>query len=253
MRVFKATALMLLAGGAAAALMAPDARQVLGAGSTSLNGRTRGQRQNAARAARALDGAEIPPGGVLSFNQRVGPWSPDRGYVRAPVSYEGELVNDWGGGVCQTSTTLYNAALLAGLEIVERHRHTWAPRYAPPGLDAAVAQRSIDLRLRNPYPWPVRIRARLDGPAMQFEILGRASGPMAAVAGETRATVEPSDVLRASERLPRGARRVVTRGHPGARVAIYRTFTKGERAGSREMVSLDSYPAMGRVILVGSE
>jgi hypothetical protein len=90
------------------------------------------------RAAAALNGAVIAPGRELSFNHVVASWTPDRGFVLAPVSYDGQLVVDWGGGVCQTSTTLYNAALLAGMEITERHRHFWPPRYAPPGADAAV-------------------------------------------------------------------------------------------------------------------
>lgn len=251
MKVFRITAAILLASGVAAAALLPGPERTLGAYVTSLEGRTGGQRQNALRAAKSLDGAVIAPGHVLSFNRLVGSWTPDRGYVMAPVSFDGELVNDWGGGVCQTSTVLYNAALLAGLEIVERHRHTWAPRYAPPGLDAAVAQSNIDLRLRNPYPWPVRIRALREEGRLGFEVLGRAAGPIASVAGETRATVAPTEVLRSSQRLPAGNRRIVTHGRPGVRVAVYRTFRQGEKAGRRELVSLDAYPAMGRVILVG--
>jgi vancomycin resistance protein YoaR len=251
MRAFRILIAIFLVAGVAAAALLPGPDRVMGSFVTSLEGRTRGQRDNAVRAAESLDTKVIQPGHVLSFNHIVGSWTPDRGYVRALVSYDGELVNDWGGGVCQTSTTLYNAALLAGLEIVERNRHTWAPKYVPPGLDAAVAQRNIDLRLRNPYPFPVRIRARIEEGSLGFEILGRDKGPMASVTGETRGTVAPTEVYRASQRLPTGSRRIVTHGRPGVRVAVYRTFSHGPKAGRRELVSLDAYPAMGRVILIG--
>jgi vancomycin resistance protein YoaR len=118
---------------------------------TSLEGRTPGQRHNATLAAKRIHGATLAPDTEWSFNQTIGQWVRSEGYVRAPVSYGGVLVPAWGGGVCQTSTTLYNAALLAGLEVLERHPHTIAPSYIAPGRDAAVAQGIADLKLRNPY------------------------------------------------------------------------------------------------------
>ena len=132
--------LLVLAVAASAGVLAlRGGRQVvLGQYTTTLRGRTESQRYNAERAARALDGRVIKPGDALSYNEIVGPWTADAGYKRAPVSYDGELLSAWGGGVCQTSTTLYNAALLAGLEIVERHRHAWPPKYIAPGRDAAA-------------------------------------------------------------------------------------------------------------------
>src|SRR5687768_10708784 len=99
---------------------------------TVMRGRTPNQAHNAALAARSIDGVWIKPGETFSFNKVVGSWSSDTGYKRAPVSYDGELVPAWGGGVCQTSSTLYNAALLAGLTVTERHRHRWLAKYVAP-------------------------------------------------------------------------------------------------------------------------
>src|SRR5690349_13198224 len=136
--------LLGLCGTLLAQLMATPSPQVEIAGyATSLQGRTHGQRHNAELAAAALDGKTIAPGAVFSFNQTVKSWSLDEGYVKAPVSFDGELVRAYGGGVCQTSTTLYNAALLAGLPILERHPHVFRPQYITPGRDAAVAQPGI--------------------------------------------------------------------------------------------------------------
>ncbi len=251
MRIFRLFIGLLLLAGVAAALWVPRGERVMGSYVTSLQGRTRGQRINATRAARALDGVVIAPGRVFSFNRTVGSWTADRGYVLAPVSYDGELVVDWGGGVCQTSSTLYNAALLAGLAVVERHHHNWAPKYVPPGCDAAVAQLTIDLRLRNPYPHPVRVRALVREGSIGFELLGSEAGPLATIEGAPTATVEPTEVIKVDERLAPGQRRLITRGRPGVRVAVYRHFTRGPRAGQRELISQDVYPAMNRVVAIG--
>lgn len=251
MRITKIIILLLLGAGMAVAAWLPPRQHVIGSYLTSLAGRTRGQSENAVRAARAIDGAVIESGHEFSFNRTVGAWTPDRGYLLAPVSYDGELVVDWGGGVCQTSSTLYNAALLAGLEIVERHRHNWAPSYVSPGRDAAVAQYTVDLRLRNPYPWPIRIRALIGNDSLGFQILGMQVGPMATVQCERLATVQPVEVIKSDENLFEGQRRLITRGRPGMRVEVCRTYLRGPKAGSRELVSHDSYPAMNRIVKAG--
>src|SRR5262249_37883295 len=168
-----AAALFVTAGWTVGALMeAPSPSIEISGFASSLDGRTDSQRHNAALSARALSGTIIAPGGSFSFNKVVKSWSSDDGYVKAPVSYDGELVRAYGGGVCQTSTTLYDAALLAGLPIIERHSHVFAAHYAAPGRDAAVAQPSIDLRFKNPYPWPLRIRASVEGDTLSVRILG---------------------------------------------------------------------------------
>jgi vancomycin resistance protein YoaR len=139
---------------------------------TSLQGRTEGQKLNAAKAARAVNGAVIPAGSTFSFNQRVGSWTRERGFVRAPVSLGGVLVPSWGGGVCQVSTTLYVAAILAGLEVLERHHHAVAPSYVPKGMDAAVAYGVADLRLRNPFPFPVQIKFEFGENQLTCRVIG---------------------------------------------------------------------------------
>src|SRR5687767_11452496 len=117
-------------------LGAPNPQIEMAGYATSLLGRTSGQRHNARLAAEAINGKAIAPGEVFSFNRAVKSWSVDQGYVKAPVSFDGELVRAFGGGVCQTSSTLYNAALLAGLPIIERHPHVFRPQYIAPGRDA---------------------------------------------------------------------------------------------------------------------
>ncbi len=217
---------------------------------TSLKGRTGSQRHNAMLAARALNGATIQPGAVFSFNRTVKPWSVDEGYVKAPVSYDGELVRAYGGGVCQTSTTLYDAALLAGLPILERHSHVFAAHYAMPGRDAAVAQPSIDLRFRNPYPWPLRIRASAKGDTLNVRLLAPQRPPSrVALESVVLSRSRPQHLTRVVDRPGSNGRAFVRGpGIEGCRVVTYRVFYQGDQELRRERLSDDTYLSMDRIV-----
>lgn len=219
---------------------------------TPLGSRTANQRHNARLAARAIDGWVVAPHGLFSFNRAVGSWSFDRGYRKAPVSYDGELVPSFGGGVCQTSTTLYNAALLAGMQVLERHRHSVAPGYVPPGRDAAVAQVAVDLRFRNPYPWPVRIRTSAEGERLVVRLMG-AERPADQVALTSR-ILSVRQPRRLTRGMPEGAGRSYLRspGAPGYRVAVYRLVTRSGAEVRRERISEDTYRAMDRIVAMGN-
>jgi len=251
-----AAALAACARGAAAlagllwAQGAPPAERVIASYTTSFESRSAGQIANALRAAHALSGAVVPPGGEFSFNRRVGPWTADRGYRRAPVSYDGELVLAVGGGVCQVSTTLYGAALLAGMEIAERHRHFWPASYARPGLDAAVAFPSTDLRFRNPLPASVRVRARSSGSHLVVELLSAAPAPSCTIETEFIASHAPATVIRPDDRLLPGQVVRSNRGQAGCDVAVYRTRWLPGGGSERTLISVDSYPTLNTVIKV---
>ncbi len=239
--------------GSVGALAALHGERVVASYSTSLRGRSAGQVRNALRAAAAADGAVIAPGAVFSFNERVGPWTADAGYVKAPVSFGGELVPAWGGGVCQTSTTIYNAALLAGFEIVERHRHAWPTTYAPVGRDAAVAYGNLDLRFRNTLGVPARLRVYRAGERLVCEIRARGRPEFSVrVVRNVHAVVPPALVIEDDPALPEGVRQVVCAGRPGYTVSVVRAFYRDGEEVRSERISLDSYPAMHRVIRVGT-
>lgn len=225
----------------------------LGAYSTPLRGRTPSQVHNARLAAAAVDGAVIPPGGEFSFIAATGPWTLDRGYRKAPVSFDGELVLSFGGGVCQTSSAVYCAALAAGLDVTERHAHTWAPQYVPPGADAAVAPEGIDLRLRNPLAFPVRILVTVERERLVCRMVGRGRVVQRfEVVRETTDVIPAPQVLRPDPGLAAGASRVLTRGHAGCRVRTLRVVSEGGRVVERELISEDHYPPLSRVVQVGA-
>jgi len=238
-----------LAGAVAWATMHREQEVVLARYVSSLKDRTPNQIHNVRLAARTINGRWLKPGQVFSFNRSVGSWSSDSGYKRAPVSYDGELVPSWGGGVCQASTTLYNAAVLSGLTVLERHRHRWSARYVAPGRDAAVAYPNIDLRFRNDHPWPVRLEGEVRGELVEFRVVSNQKPPDRYEFRQRLETVTEPVLIRQpwSEGLP--VRRVRNPGKRGYRVLTYRVRLHDGQERSREFLSDDAYPAMNRLVL----
>ncbi|MNX61862.1 Vancomycin B-type resistance protein VanW [compost metagenome] len=144
----------------------------LGSYRTSLVDRTEAQYHNIRQAVLALDGVVIEPGESFSFNDNVGPRIPERGYREAPAFMERDLVTSVGGGVCQVSSSLYNAALLSGLTIVERHAHFRRVTSVPPGRDATVWYGAADLKFKNQFAYPVRLNLKVEKEGLGVLITG---------------------------------------------------------------------------------
>ncbi|WP_404459078.1 VanW family protein [Oceanobacillus kapialis] len=131
--------------------------------------------ENIALAAAAIDSHVIFPGEVFSFNEIVGERTVERGYKRAPVIVKGELSEDIGGGICQVSSTLFNAVDLKGIQIVERYAHSRRVPYVPEGRDATVSWWGPDFVFKNKYNQPVLIRAHAKNGRMVIRILSSES------------------------------------------------------------------------------
>lgn len=141
--------------------------------STSMSGSSENRMSNIALALRKINGTKLNPGEVFSFNQVVGNRTAKAGFKPAPVIMPDKSMQDGiGGGICQASSTLFNAAALAGLEIVERYHHSFPVAYLDPGLDATVAWGGADLKFRNNRNTPVFIRAYRSGTKACVEIYG---------------------------------------------------------------------------------
>lgn len=119
-----------------------------------------------------IDWTLVLPGEVFSFWEQVGVPTYERGFEPAPVIVGGSIAMAPGGGLCQVSTTLYNAVLKAGLEVIERHPHTMPVGYVGPGMDAAVAWDYLDLKFKNTSPWPIVVRMGYAGGLLWARILG---------------------------------------------------------------------------------
>ena len=123
-------------------------------------------------AAEKINGTVLMPGEVFSYNTVVGKRTIDAGYKEAKIYVNGEVADGLGGGICQVSSTLYNAVLYANLEIVERRNHQFVPSYAGAGLDATVVYGSIDFQFKNTRNYPIKIQCSVDRGICNFQIYG---------------------------------------------------------------------------------
>ncbi|GFN23234.1 vancomycin resistance protein [Thermanaeromonas sp. C210] len=201
-------------------------------------------------AAQALDGKWLKPGEEISFNELVGPRTVERGYREALVIEAAEFIPGVGGGVCQVSSTLYNAALQAGMTIVERQPHALKVDYVPPGLDATVAYGLIDLRLRNDTPYWYWLKAQVKGNSLTFTFYGPPEAPRMEVVSEIIEKIPPPLRIKEEVSLPAGKTLVEREGKPGYRVRVMRRgFING--SWTEERVSLDYYFPLPRVVVRG--
>ncbi|WP_026563674.1 VanW family protein [Bacillus sp. UNC41MFS5] len=130
---------------------------------TSFNPSNKKRSTNIELATKAINNQVVFPGETFSFNRVVGKRTAAKGYLRAKVIVRGEFSEDIGGGICQVSSTLYNAVDNAGIKIVERFSHSRKVPYIPPGRDATVSWYGPDFEFKNTYNQPVLIRARTLG------------------------------------------------------------------------------------------
>lgn len=190
-----------------------EARHVWGSFTTTFDHTATDDRaRNIRLAAKRLDGRVVPPGRVFSFNEAAG-----NGYGTASTLVDGKRFDAEGGGLCQVSTTLYNAVLLAGLGIVERSPHSGPVAYAEPGLDAAVSpDEGTDFKFRNQTKHSVTIRSTVDGNRLFVTIHGR----------------EPLQRKVALSQL-----------REGGRITSVRTILDATGEIRREVLSIDPMPA----------
>jgi vancomycin resistance protein YoaR len=119
-----------------------------------------------------LDGVVLMPGEIVSFNALVGDRSEENGFQRSWEIYKGEMVEGVGGGTCQVASTLHAAAFFGGLDVLERLPHSRPSAYIPMGLDSTVVYPIVDLKLRNPHPFPIVIHAKTEGNKLSVQLLG---------------------------------------------------------------------------------
>ncbi len=139
---------------------------------TSFSTSTEERKNNIEVASKALNNTLVAPSEEFSFNKTVGERTEKRGYKQAKIIVNGKFVDGIGGGVCQVSTTLYNALLLSGMQITEYHPHSLPVRYIAPSFDAMVNSGSADLRFINNTHNPVLIKTRVDSDCLFVEIYG---------------------------------------------------------------------------------
>ncbi|MFZ5651717.1 MAG: VanW family protein [Bacillota bacterium] len=226
---------------------------VLGECVTRFEAGSAARANNITLAAGKIDGVLVKPAEVFSFNSVLGAVDEKNGYLKAPVISDGQLVDDFGGGICQVSTTLYGAALLSGFEIVERYPHSKPVKYVPPGLDVTVSEGQKDFRFKNNLDRAVYIHSTT-GPEdgyVKVVIIGKKQGnTVYRIDSEVRA-VSPGIVLRGSQSLLRGETVVASEGSPGYEALIYRVSVTEGGEEKREFISRDYYSPDPKILDVG--
>ena len=156
-------------------LSAIDITQIVGQFETTF-GRGGGQANRARNvevAAARLNGVVLYPGDILSFNAVVGARSLENGFQKAGEIFKGEMIEGVGGGTCQVASTFHAAAFFGGLDILERLPHSRPSAYITLGLDATVVYPAVDLKIKNPYAFPIVVHAFVDGAKVKVELLGK--------------------------------------------------------------------------------
>jgi len=219
---------------------------------TSFNPGKRGRTHNLRLAARTLSGIVLKPGMRFSTNETVGPRLMARGFRTAQIFVKGKLEEGLGGGVCQVSSTLYNAVLLAGLNVLERGHHSRIVPYVVAGRDATVAYGLIDFRFENSKSAPIGLITHAGGSRLTIDVYGSAADKrnIKVYTSASKRTAAGTQTVRDSS-LPSGARKLIEKGSGGVSVVVYRKTTLPGGEIVTEVVSRDRYLPQKAVIAVG--
>ncbi len=208
---------------------------------------------NVRLAAQSMDGVEIRPGALVSYNKLVGPRSEEAGFRLAPAIDRGKKVERWGGGVCQPSSTLHAAALVGGMTLIERRPHTWQSKYIASGFDATVVWGKKDLVLQNPWEFPIRIRVDVGETTLTTKILGtRAPTGFVEMRTQLVKQHEFKTEVEVDRELAPDAMLIMITGIPGARVARERLFHSGRQQPRRQRLHDDVYYPRDALVRIGA-
>ena len=202
-----------------------------------------------------LNGKVILPGETFSYNQTLGARTASAGYKNAKIYVSGEVVDGIGGGICQISSTLYNAVLMANLEIVERRNHQFVTSYVPAGRDATVVYGSTDFKFKNTRQYPVRISASAQNGIATISIYGikEENEYTFKFSTKTVATIPFSVRYVEDESLDVGTEKVKQKGTNGLKTETYITKMLNGKVISTKLLSRDTYDAMERIIIKGTK
>lgn len=223
----------------------------LGTYSTSLKNKEENTIYNIKLASKAINGVLIKPQEIFSYNKYVGPAEKADGYKEGIIISNGKFVNGYGGGICQVSSTLYNTALLANLQIVKRYNHSIygdATKYVPLGRDAAVFYGSKDLKLKNNLDREIVIFAKVFGDTLQVDIFGKNEDKAEVeIITKDKKVIDYQIIRKKDPNLEPDQELVVQDGIPGYRIKSYRIIRKdGEE--KIDFLAEDTYRSVPMII-----
>ncbi|MCI7795933.1 MAG: VanW family protein, partial [Lachnospiraceae bacterium] len=228
---------------------------VLGTYSTDFSTSGASRSTNLKVGAGKINGKVLMPGDVLSGYECMQPFTTANGYRTATAYENGRSVDSVGGGVCQIATTLYNASLLAELDIVQRQNHSMTVSYVPHSMDAAIAGTYKDIKIRNPYDTPVYVEGYTSGKKLIFTIYGKETRPANRTIKFESETIKQIDPGAPTEQvdptLQPGERVKVQSAHVGIKSKLYKSVYIDGKLEERTLLNSDSYNASKAIYRVG--
>ena len=207
-------------------------------------------------ATNSVNGTLLMPGDEFSYNKAIGETTAENGYQQAGAYVSGEVVQEYGGGVCHISTTLYRAVMRANLKSSLRYNHSMMVSYAEPSLDATVYEGDIDYRFVNTYDFPIYIEGYMTSNSIVFNIYGNKEGFGTNTYDLVNEVIEKIDYTTEyvnDATLAEGSKVTTVNGMPGYRSQAYLvTYSNGVEV-SREFISSDYYAQMNTVVKVGAK
>ncbi len=205
-------------------------------------------------ACKKINGKVVLPGETFSYNKALGPRTTAAGYKNGKVYEGGEVVDGIGGGICQISSTLYNAILTANLETVERRNHQFVTSYLPAGRDATVVYGMTDFKFKNTRKYPVRIVASARNGIATVSIYGikEENEYTFTFSTKTIASIPFSTKYEENANLPAGSEKIRQKGANGLKTETYITKMLNGKVISTTLLSRDTYDAMARIIVKGT-
>lgn len=199
-----------------------------------------------------LNDKVVLPGETFSYNKTLGERTIAAGYKNAKIYQSGQVVDGLGGGICQISSTLYNAVLLANLDVVERSNHQFVTSYAPAGRDATVVYGLTDFKFKNTRNYAVRLRASVSGGIATVSVYGiKETEYNISISTKTISTLPSSVQYIDDSSLPAGTEKVQQKGTNGIITETYITKSLNGAVVSSKLLSKDTYNPMQRIILRG--
>lgn len=214
-----------------------------------------GRCYNISLAASKINGKLLKPNEVFSFNDVIGEVSEAKGFKTATIIKENKVQEGIGGGICQVSTTLYNAILKANINSIERTHHVFPAAYVPPGMDATVNYPDVNFKFKNTLKYPIYIEGYTQDKNVIFNIYSNSSlaDKSYDVVNEVYETTEPQVQYIDDAALSLGQTEEVQSPHAGCKVRVYRNTYQNGNLINHELVSEDTYKVINQIIKRGSK
>ena len=231
-------------------------KDVLGTFTTSYAGSPEGRCANLQNGASLINGTVLYPGDEMSVYKTVSPFNKENGYHLAGSYENGSTIQTYGGGICQVSTTLYNAVLRAELKIVERKNHSMTVHYVELSEDAAIAGTEKDFKFKNTLDTPIYILGKTDGENIKFTIYGkeyRDKDRSIEFVSKTKAEIPPKVEEIKDDTLKKGKKVVEKQGKTGYKAELWKVIHQKGKEDEWVQINSSYYLSTTTVIRVGTK